>query len=96
MYAVSGPKRLQFGSRIALLWVVTLDGVPHRVAWLPGDGGLKLSYPVDDEHWSAWLRLGDQYSPRRSLAGAQKAVIEWATAQCERHVGRHTREHAGT
>lgn len=82
MVTVRGPQRLTFGSRDVWVWVAVVDGVPHRVAWRPDDGALRVSYPLDDgDRWSRFVTLGTDFSPRRDLRGAGVAVASWAHRQ---------------
>lgn len=89
MVDISGPVRLTFGSRDAYVWTVVLDGVPHRLAWMPGTGTLRLSWLADEKTWVPFVQLGPDYSPRPSLASARHAVETWAARQAERNPGRH-------
>lgn len=82
MVEIVGPTRVSFGSRVAVVWVVRLDGgVPHKLAWTPADGTLRVSWPVDSEHWSPFVRLAEDYGTPATLQAAQAAVIRWARSQ---------------
>jgi hypothetical protein len=90
MAEITGPTRLNFGSRTAWVWRVRHGTeITHRLVWLPGDGGKLLFSALreDGVTWTPAIELSGLYSPRGSLADARSAVAAWAARQEERARG---------